>query len=251
MQKFMIFLLMTFAVFWASLSHAQHNAQDHVCKTLKPYRTAIDVHLEMPEEPYYDLSLSLRDLNRNMEQHKLDWLEENNMREVWRASDMEIQGLASTGMAMLHEFQVEAFAIDKFGAYWCPYFKNLYVELFYRTMIQIPKKYKPGSCQYKLIDEHELKHHVTNKTATAEYFFKFHEDVHKIVAEIENQPSITRSQFDQRVDEMKQAMEDAMYVYFVDMLGQDLHERNALIDTPEEYANVSKALDECPRAGWW
>ena len=104
--------------------------------------------------------------------------------------------------------------------------------------VYIDKKYKPGSCEYEVIREHENYHVAVAQQAML--FFKpdIEKKIHEIVGKM--RPQIVRSekeinqviqaQFDQIISELKP---------LIDHINKTIAEKNAKIDTPESYAQTT------------
>lgn len=224
-------------------------AQSPSCADHKNFDTVIDLRLVMPDEPYYDLSKTIQDINRDTQQIKRDWLKQNGMHEIWRINDMVTQGVAIGGMGLINKSSLSMIpvAIDGPKIYNCLYFEKIDFEVFYRTMILIPRSFEKGSCHFIHINEHELLHHETNKETFTAFFEKFKKDIPHIIATIEDHPYMTLVDARDQIDQMVLALEAAFYIYFNNALGKELERRNNKIDSPEEYLRVPQIIEQCKR----
>ena len=104
--------------------------------------------------------------------------------------------------------------------------------------VYIDKKYKPGSCEYEVIREHE-KYHV-DVAQQAMLFFK--EDIEKKIHEIvgKMRPKIVRSEKEANAliqDQFNQII--AELTPLIQHINKKIAEKNAKIDTPESYAKTT------------
>lgn len=129
---------------------------------------------------------------------------------------------------------------EKQGEQFCASLDSINLEMGYDDLrVYIDKKYKPKSCEYKVIKEHEKYHVAVAQQATV--FFK--SDIEKTVQESlkKIKPRIVRTeaereqlvkaQFDQVVNDLKP---------LINHINKTINKKNNQIDTPESYAATRK-----------
>ncbi len=104
--------------------------------------------------------------------------------------------------------------------------------------VYIDKKYRPGSCEYEVIREHE-KYHV-DVAQQAMLFFKpdIEKKIHQIVGKMH--PKIVRSE--KEIDPIIQEQLNQIMTELAPLIqhiNQKIAEKNAAIDTPESYAKAT------------
>jgi hypothetical protein len=223
---FLFFLL-------ANPARAQIGNGTGTCEELKPQPTAIEISATVAE-PFYDLSLSGDDVNKNGQSTSQRWLEEHNMQGIWTVNDLRTEGYASGAWGVAYGMGLKAVPYDMYGAIFCPYFTQVEINLMFRTLIVIPKEFKEKPCTFNVINEHELKHYNANKKAVEYYVGRLKKDMPSIIAQVESE-YVSRSQVQDRFKDMKQAISDAVQAYFNEAMSQKSNELNIVIDSPQEY----------------
>ncbi len=215
------------------------------CQGSKGFTTALNVNLETPP-PVLDLKRSLSDINEGQNEAHEEWLKKNGMQTIWKAENMETAGTTAGAWGSFVDFKMTATAADTYGLLVCPYFKQINLNLMYRSIISIPKEFPGGSCAYKVIMTHELKHHNTNVKIVQDAVARFRKDLPLLVTEIEKSGAASpRGQIDATIATIKQKISDAFKIYLEDTIAREMKKQNELIDSPEEYTKGTRLLDEC------
>ena len=215
------------------------------CKDLKSSKTKIVVELETPP-PVFDLTRSRREINRNQELAHKEWLKKNNMESVWKSANMETAGVASGGVAHAADFKMSARYKDSYGLHACIYFDSVHVAMMYRTIISIPEEFEKGGCAYNDIYAHEMRHHDTNEAIVREAVTRFEKDLPKLIYMMENQNMpVDSGHIKIAINSMQNQLKDAFKIYLGEEIEREMRRRNALIDSPEEYARGSEVLAAC------
>jgi hypothetical protein len=219
-------------------------AETEFCHQIKPAPTTINVNLELPK-PYYDLKQSIQDINKDNSDNE-EWLKKNGMQKVWRSEDMTKLGYAEGGAAMMVSVQLQVKNYDMYGVYYCPFVTHIDVAMIFRTRIVIPKEIKKGGCRFKTVLEHELLHYQANGEVAIEFVEKLERDLPIIVAETEKmQPYVLGADVKKRVEDIKASLKDAIEVYVIKGMSDEMERRNSLIDTPAEYAAAGDKILAC------
>lgn len=122
----------------------------------------------------------------------------------------------------------------------CVALKNVRVEIgFPKIDVYIDKKYKPNSCQYNVIKEHE-NYHVRVQQEGLKFFSDKIKEAYKVAAEKLDPVSVTSPQeattaANKMLEQIKKDV--TPLITFVE---KRLREENAVIDTEEAYRDTSK-----------
>ena len=214
-----------------------------ICADIKPRETIVNIDVIMPE-PHYNLGASKRYLTKKSKEVTEDWLKKHDMEVLWKAEDLQTAGIASAGQGLVYEAKLYAEPVDRYNAYYCTYFDEITVTVFYRTLIYIPKNYPKGTCAFEDINQHELRHHQANKEVVGKYAMLLEQDIGEMITLMEKGHA-PRDQVEERIEEIKLGLKDAIQIYARDSVIKEMEERNAMIDTPEEYERGSQKLREC------
>jgi hypothetical protein len=214
-----------------------------LCSEIKPFRTKINITYETVP-PVYDLSLTTEQLNRDSKEVTEQWLRRNSMEVLWTSDDLQTAGLASGAWALAGNHRLRSKKVDWMGAYHCAFFEEVNIAVFYRTIIYIPKDYPQGTCKFNAVHRHELRHHDTNQAMVDKYVMKLDEDIRKMIPYMEGE-YVGSDKIQERFDDMKEGMSDAIKVYLYEAMVEETKHLNAEIDTPQEYENTGKLFHYC------
>jgi hypothetical protein len=215
------------------------------CASLKPYTTNIAIDL-IQADPVFDNSNNGDNLKGGAEQVRTQWLETGMLKDLWAVNDLATAGLAFAGMDTIYNFEVGNVPVDKYGVYYCDFFRTVSVQLLYRSMVKIPKNITSPSCAYEVISAHEEMVLDANKSALEVYVGRLRNDMPGIVAQMEA-GYIGKVDLELHAAQMKQKMQEAVEVYLKDTLSAKMKQASAAVNTPEEYAALAAALDDCKR----
>lgn len=217
---------------------------DSMCAQKKPFVSDVLIEMETPE-PHFDFSKSVAYLNSDGGRSSREWLEKNNMQGVWSSKHMQTQGIAMGGWMVYYEYDIDPEPLDQYWAYACLYVKELKIRMMFRTIIYIPKEYPEGSCAFKLIMPHEMKHYQVNKVVAQNTAGRLRKDMPQILAELEKE-HVGSQHLKSHAELMKQRISEIVDVYFKQVMGEEMEKMNGLVDSPEEYASFGRKLrDEC------
>lgn len=215
------------------------------CHANKPGQTAIKINLTLEEEPIYDLSRSIAWLNRDGGKSTAEWLARNGLTAIYKPSQFVTKGQAHGGLAMTSRASLFSKSYGPYGGYQCPYFRQIEVNIFYRTLIYIPSDYQIGTCAFNEIQMHELKHHTTNVDVVKAAVEKMRKDLPAIIREMEGNAYLPHDKIRPHFETMKTGIDDFIQVYFTELASEEMDRRNHLVDTPAEYERSGKALRDC------
>ncbi len=204
----------------------------------------------MPEATY-DYTQSSKELTSGQMDKTVEWIKEQGIQSVGVAEHLgqfvSIRGLASGGYAYAMDYKMQAKVVDKYGVYYCPYLTEVNIDLFYATKIFIAKEIPQNSCEFHEVMKHEWKHHTANTLAIKTYSDRLEKDLPSIARDIELRHGyVDRSQVERTFTEIKRSVKDMIDIYY-DSIWRDSRQRNALIDTPEEYHRVDGAINLCEK----
>lgn len=129
--------------------------------------------------------------------------------------------------------------IQQNGITACVQISQMKIDIGYDTLdVYIDKKYKPGTCEYEVVKEHENYHVRVSQEAMS--FFKpdIEDALRKAVSRIK--PTEVRSQKEaERVfqDQFHQVMHEIHPL--IDHINKKIAEKNYAIDTPESYRETT------------
>ena len=216
----------------------------NTCASIKPFKSRVNIELTTPADPYYKQGQKLADIQSP--ERVQEWLEENGLKGIWSADGMTTLGVTAGGSSSVWKMNLHAKPVDRYGVYYCVYFQDIDLEFFYRSMIIIPEEFSNKTCDYDVINEHELRHHVANKQAVELYIDRLRQDIMVMLRDMES-GYVPRARVQARMDEMQQGMRDAVEIYLGEYLSAEAQRLNALIDTPEEYASHDQRVRECQK----
>lgn len=220
-----------------------------LCGTMDRPKLNLNIILTMPETAY-NFTKTKQELTQENQALIQGWLSKNGIKNVWATNhlskNMSIGGLASAGYGTSYKMDLLAKPYDAYGTYYCPYFNDVTIDLFYQTIIFIPKDFKKGSCDFEETMKHEWKHHLANLASIKENMEHMEPDIRQIVKEVENRGYISFGNVETRFTEMQQSLEDGLNIY-MEMINEASRKRNDAIDSPDEYLRVEQAIEACEK----
>lgn len=220
------------------------------CDQIGKEPAKVTVNLTIPEVQY-DLSKTKHQMTKEQQDMIREWLQKQGIKSVGLADDlgrhMQVGGLTSGGYAFNSHYMLRAEHVDRYGVYYCPHLSDITIELFYRSIIFMPKGLNQESCEFKEVMKHEWKHHTANVLAVKKIADRLEKDLPVIAREIELSVGyVDRTRVKSQFEAIKRAVTDAIDIYF-STLSADSKERNDLIDTPQEYLRVEQAIQTCEK----
>ena len=222
-------------------------AQAAGCGDIKPFATKIVVQAELPE-PVYELKISSLEINHTRESAKMkeSWLKKNGMQKVWNSSEMETLGYAEGAAGLVSGYKLDVKKYDKYGVYYCVYVEEVELSMMFRTKIVIPSDFKRGGCRFNTVHEHEYRHYMANRDTVDQFIKRLQHDLPVMISTMENaQPYVEGKDVQQTIDNFKASIADAVEVYIMQGMADELARKNGLIDTPEEYASSGPKMAAC------
>lgn len=218
--------------------------QAQSCSDYKIIPTKISVSPEIPKVDYNNKK-TLKEINdAKAQQRHTEWLEKNGLTGVIQPKDMTTQGYHEMGMAAYFLSKLTKLPPNRPGANSCLYFESIDLTMMFRSQIVIPKEFKPGECDYKVIDKHERRHYEAMRESAQEVVRQAQKDLPAILGEIENRKYNVRS-FAEKAKAMQAAVHPAVMDYMQKVLGAELMKRNDIIDSPESYDAAGAARRSC------
>lgn len=122
----------------------------------------------------------------------------------------------------------------------CVSLKEISFQIGYDDiLVYIHKDYKPGSCQYRVVKEHENYHVGVHRQAMSFFKSDIETALRKAVAKLKPQQVHSSAQA-QRVVDQQFAQIQAEIAPLLNHINKKIREKNAAIDTPESYKASSK-----------
>lgn len=215
-------------------------AQVKGCSARKPFKTEIQIDLDIPETRY-DFSMTRKNLTEGQVELTTAWKSEHEDH-VWASSDLSVEGLARGGMGVMSASQFIGVPYDKYGMYYCPYVKKLIVSVHYNTKIFVAREHKKGTCDFSATLAHEEQHHQINVDTVSEVMMRLEKDLPEIISYMERR-YVPRAEVENGAMNLQAGLEDALKIYSEHMF-KEMSKRNAVLDSPEEYQRVAA---QCPR----
>ena len=218
------------------------------CTPLKNFKTNVTINLTIGE-PFYDTSMSWATLAAKRQDTIKDWLARNHMQSLGNVNDMKVAGDASGGYGLyVRDMRFLAEPVEKmYGVHYCPYFQSIDIDVFYRTLIEIPSDFLAHPCIYKTVNDHELKHDAVNSQEMQIFTDRLRNDIQAMIAQLEAD-YVPRNLVPQREGEMAKAIGDAIQVYYGEAMEAEVKARNNLVDSPQEYATRTAMMEGCMMA---
>ena len=126
---------------------------------------------------------------------------------------------------------------------YCVQIKRMDLDLGYNTLdVYIDKKYKPGSCEYEVVKEHENYH--VRVSQEAMMFFKpdIEQALETALSHIEPEyaysPNEAQKIFNRQFNRVMREIQP-----LIDYINNKIAEKNYIIDTPESYAETAALCD--------
>ena len=209
------------------------------CAAEKPFKTRVTFNIDIPDNRY-NYKLSARQMTR---EHKFGMAEWKGKHEdhAWAAADLQVDGLARGGIGITQNANFLGKPYDRYGSYYCPYIKDIEINIHYNTLIFIASELQQGTCRFFAVLDHEHKHHDSSVAVVMEVAKRLKKDMPSIIAELESR-YVKRSEVEGGFNNLSQGLRDALQVYSAHML-EKMNEVNDQIDAPEEYERVDAA---CP-----
>ncbi len=130
--------------------------------------------------------------------------------------------------------------ISQNGHQACVSLKEVSFQIGYDDiLVYIHKDYKPGSCQYRVVKDHENYHVGVHREAMSFFKSDIETALRKAVAKLKPQ-KVHSSAEAQRVVDKQFAQIQKEIAPLLNHINKKIREKNAAIDTPESYKATSK-----------
>ena len=139
-------------------------------------------------------------------------------------------GLTLTELTYKMRLKLEALPLSN-GRY-CARLTHVDAELGYdKLKVYIAQKFRPGSCAYSSINDHEMTHVAVFRQALDDYFPRLQRSLERAASQL--QPVLASSP-DQAAIYLRKRLNATVQSLFLEM-NRVLDRNNALLDTPERY----------------
>ncbi|MDP4795521.1 MAG: hypothetical protein NWR87_01285 [Rhodospirillales bacterium] len=204
------------------------------CGTLLVTTTAVAAECTFPAPGKIDVRIDRLDgqvvLNNERSRDSLSRMQSQSGRANALGSAWTPVGLTLTELTYKMRLKLEALPLSN-GRY-CARLTNLDAELGYdKLKVYIARKFRPGSCAYSSINEHEMTHVAVFRQALDDYFPRLQRSLDRAAREL--QPVLASSP-DQAGIYLRKRLNATVQSLFLEM-NRVLDRNNALLDTPERY----------------
>ncbi|MEZ0261154.1 MAG: hypothetical protein ACAH80_09100 [Alphaproteobacteria bacterium] len=126
--------------------------------------------------------------------------------------------------------------------------KTVELTLNYKPTVYIASQYKPGSCRYKEVLLHEVRHVNTDIITFKEYLPIIQADMERAAATLHVMGPLDKNEVDPAREKAAAVLKEALTAS-VDKVSAVLHQRQQAIDTRAEYLRSSRACPHEPILG--
>ena len=125
----------------------------------------------------------------------------------------------------------------------CVQIKRMDLTIGYKTLdVYIDKKYKPGSCEYEVVKEHENYHVRVSQEAMMFFKSDIEQALETALSHIDPEYAYSSAQAQQIFNnQFNRVMREIQPL--IDYINNKIAEKNYIIDTPESYAETSALCD--------
>lgn len=216
------------------------------CPDIKDFTPSIKVFLTAPE-PDFDFSKTKKELSKDTEKVSREWAKNEEQR-VWIERGFTA-GLARGGTG----FRWRARNIGKryggYGShYFCPFFNNIEIEIFYGATLFVVSDFKQESCDFRRTLAHEFQHHDINLAIAEKYVARLQKDLPSMLLQVEHYGYVPHDKLAARFELMRASLADAVDIYMEEM-HKEMTVENAKIDTLENYKFESQSCAADRRRG--
>ena len=135
------------------------------------------------------------------------------------------------------KFSVDFEAVEVAKKLYCLRAKKIKAYFFAKPKIYIASNFKRGSCEYNKVLKHETEHVTILKRAHKEYTPKYRHHLRKLSYNIPTLSPTKLIDVNKQKDLLVAELNKEMSAY-LSVITKDISKRQAVIDTPEEYARV-------------
>jgi len=155
-----------------------------------------------------------------------------------RSFHADVGGLTD-GQMNLDQQITFARRLDRGSGFGCVHFDKIEITITLDPSIYIAREYEQDECMFKEVFEHELMHVEVDRAIMEDYRGLLADGLRMVYDRPSEYASgvITESQMDGVQQRMKVDMERAIRVLF-NRMQEDRAQRQAAVDTPEEYARI-------------
>ncbi len=154
-------------------------------------------------------------------------------------------GITSSEIAL--SMQAQTYATRARGGF-CVYVSSVDVKFGYRSMdVFIASEYRPQSCEYRVILDHENQHVAINRNGIREYAPLLRQQLERQVQTL--QPRFTadaQTSSDRKLTDLKEGLDPLL-----DGLDRALAQRNAVIDNDVNYAAIAEMCQNWDQGNVW
>lgn len=221
--------LILFIPVWAMPAHAQRT-------TCPPYAEPIKVNFRTENTPTtYNNNLNVTGIQNVMRRRG----------HVIAGMHQRALGLTSSQIAFSLSGQTMATPVR--GGY-CVYLRSVDVKFGYQTMdVFIGSEFRPQTCEYKTILDHENQHVAINRNTIREYAPRVRQEIERHLATL--QPRFTSDaqvSTDRKISDVKQKVDPLLT-----QMERVLEQRNAVIDSKVNYAALAENCKNWDQGNVW
>lgn len=137
-------------------------------------------------------------------------------------------------------------SITQNGQAWgCAVIDKVVAHLDYQPNIFISREYQPGTCYHQAVMAHEMKHVVTDRQILQQFAPRMRAAFAETVQKIGVQGPVPLTQLPQLDEQIKNTLQAAMS-NVMNVLKAERDQRQAMVDTPSEYARVQALCRDWP-----
>ena len=130
--------------------------------------------------------------------------------------------------------------VDQDARQTCVSLKEINFQIGYDDiLVYIHKDYKPGSCQYRVVKEHENYHVNVHRQAMSFFKSDIETALRKAVAKLKPERVQSAAQAQYVIDKQFAQIQKEI-APLLDHINKKIREKNAAIDTPQSYKKTSK-----------
>jgi len=139
-------------------------------------------------------------------------------------------GLTLTELKYQMRLKVEAIAVTK--RTYCARLTSVDAEIGYdKLKVYIARKFRPGTCAYRSISEHEMTHVAVFRQALETFYPRLQRRLHRAAEQLE---PVRAGSPDAAANYMRKRLAATIQPLFLEM-NRELDRNNARLDTPERY----------------
>lgn len=238
MRALLFLLLGGFVLGWSHLATAQNRADSAQEKNraCPPYAEPIKVNFVTENAP-----------TKYNNEYNVTGIQNVMRRRGHVIAGMHQRALGLTSSQIAFSIAGRTAAVPVSGGY-CVYLRSVDVRFGYQTMdVFIASEYRPQTCEYKTILDHENQHVAISRNTIREYAPRVRQELERHLATL--QPRFTANaqiSTDRKISDVKGKVDPLL-----DQMERVLAQRNAAIDTNVNYAALAENCKNWDQGNVW